>query len=638
MLQSIREKAQGWIAWVIVILISVPFALWGIQEYLGVGSAAVKVSVNDREITEREFDSSYRQFREQLRQQLGKQYRPELVDDKLLRKEVLESIINRELIHQQSVELGMRTSDEMLRELIKNSPSFQVGGSFSQAAYENGARRQGLTTEGYEQQMRRLLASDQLIRAVSGSEIVTQSELEQSLRLVGQRRKLDYLIIPAADFVSKVELKQEDVESYFNSKQQAFMSPERVKLEYLELDIKNIAKTVKVDDEELQGYYELNKKNYVVPEGRRASHILILAEDQSDESALAKARETAESVLARVNAGEDFALVAKEMSQDPGSAKSGGDLDFFEKGIMDPAFEKVAFELEKGAISGLVQSQFGFHIIKLTDIRPEAGKSFEQARADLATAYRKEQAGRVFYEYAERLGDLAYEDPDSLEPAADALGLKIQTSDWMGREGGAGVLAIGRVITTAFSEDVLVQRHNSELLELGAEQVLVLRVVEHEESRPQSLDMVRGEIESVLRARGAAKMAEQKAQELITTMAAGTAVEQSASEYGAKLHKAGVVGRAAKEIPPEILDSLFTMSRPDGDQPVYGKTRLSNGDHAVIALYQVTDGSIDALAEADRNKLKQSLERMLGQSSFDHMISNMRDGSEILMPEDEKNN
>jgi peptidyl-prolyl cis-trans isomerase D len=633
MLQSIRERAQGWLAWVIVILISIPFALWGIQEYLGVGAETVKASVNDREISEREFDSSYRQFREQLRQRMGKEYRPELVDDKLLRKEVLDSIINSELIHQQAIQLGMLTSDEVLRALIKNSPTFQVNGKFSQAAYENGARRQGLTTEGYEQQMRRLLLSDQLIRAVSGSEIVTKTELEESLRLAGQRRKLDYLVVPVSNFLPAVELKPEEAESYYNSNKQAFMSPERVKLEYLELDIKNIAKTVKVKEDDLLGFYEQQKSNYVLPEGRRASHILILAEDQADKAALAEARAAAEAALARVKSGEEFAKVAKELSQDPGSADNGGDLGFFEKGIMDPAFEKVAFELEKGAISDLVQTQFGFHIIQLADIRPEAGKSFEQARPDVLEAYRKDEAGRLFYEYAERLGDLAYEDPGSLEPASDALGLKIQTSDWMGRDGGEGVLAANRVVTTAFSEDVLTQRHNSELLELGAEHVMVLRVAEYEESRPQALDSVRGEVESLLKRRAASKLAQEKGRQLISAMSDGAALEQLAEEYGAKLQQPGIIGRTAKDVPGEVLDTLFTMPAPEGEKPVYGETALSNGDYAVLALYQVTDGAIENLGESDRNSLKRSMERMLGQTNFKHMIGNVRDGSEIVIPE-----
>ena len=636
MLQSIRERAQGWIAWVIVILISVPFALWGIQEYLGVGSAAVKVSVNDREITEREFDNSYRRFREELRQRMGKSYRPDLVDDKLLRKEVLDSIIKSELIHQKAIELGMRTSDDVLRELIKNSPSFQVGGIFNQATYENAARRQGLTSDGYELQMRRLLASDQLIRATSGSEIVTQAELEESLRLVDQRRQMDYLIIPVANYLASAEVKPEEIESYYNGNKQAFMPPERVKLEYLELDIKNIAETVKVDEAELLGFYERHKSDYLVPEGRRASHILIATEDPSDQAVLDKARETAEAALKRIRDGEDFAQVAKELSQDPGSAQSGGDLGFFEKGVMDPAFEKVAFELEKGAVSDLVQSSFGFHIIKLTDIRAPKGKSFEQARTDLERAYRKEEAGRLFYEYAERLGDLAYEDPDSLEPAADALGLKIQKSDWVGREGGEGVLASLRVAATAFSDDVLAQRHNSELIELGAEQVLVLRVVEHEESSAQPLEKVRSEIELLLKKREAAKLAEQKGNELIASLAGGASMDQFATDKGVKLHQAGEVGRAAKEIPREILDTLFTMQHPQGDKPVYGETALANGDHAVIALRKITDGQIDSLKQEDRKRFKESMRRMLGQSNFDHMIANMRDNSKIVIPEEQK--
>jgi peptidyl-prolyl cis-trans isomerase D len=636
MLQEIRERAQGWIAWVIVILISVPFALWGIQSYLGGGSATIKVSVNDREISDREFDNSYRQSRDELRQRMGKNYRPDLVDEKLMRKQVLESIIRDELIHQQTKELGMRTSDDMLRELIKGIPAFQVGGQFHQATYDNAARRQGLTTEGFELKMRRLLASEQLTRAVSGSEIVTQAELDEILRLVDQRRQMDYLTIPVAKFLDSAEIKPKDVESYYNGNQQAFMSPERVKLEYLELDIKNIAETVKVDEEELLGFYQQHKSEYQSPEGRKASHILITVEDPSDQAALVKASVTAEAALKRVREGEDFAKVAKELSQDPGSAKSGGDLGFFTKGMMDPAFEKVAFELEKGAISDLVQSSFGYHIIKLTDIRPSKGKSFEQARTELMESYRKEEAGRLFYEYAERLGDLAYEDPSSLEPAADALGLKIVKSDWVGRDGGKDVLADMKVVAAAFSHDVLAQGNNSELIELGAEHVLVLRVVEHEESSVQPLEKVHSEIESVLKSREAAKLAEQAGKKMLVTLAGGTTMDKLAADKGVKLQQAGDVGRGAKEIPIEIMEILFTMQYPQGDMPVYQGTALNNGDYAVVALHKVTDGSIDTLKPEERKRVKESIRRMLGQSNFDHVIANMRGNSKIVIPEEQK--
>lgn len=636
MLQTIRERAQGWIAWVIVILISVPFALWGIQSYLGGGSASIKASVNDRDISVREFDDSYRKFREELRQRMGKNYRPDMVDDKLVRKQALQSIIKDELIYQLTSKLGMRTSDDMLRDLIKTLPAFQVGGEFNQATYENAARRQGLTTEGYELQMRRLLATDQLVRAISGSEIVTQTELEEAIRLADQQRQMDYLIIHLDKFLASVEVKQEEVESYYNSNKQTFMSPERVKLEYIELDIKNLADSVKVDNAELLEYYEQHKSDYLSPERRKASHILITVEDPSNQQELAKARTVAAGALSRARGGEDFAKVAKELSQDPGSANNGGDLGFFSKGMMDPAFEQAAFKLNKGEISDLVQSSFGFHIIKLTDIDIPKGRSFEQARAEIAKAYRKEEAERKFYEYAERLGNITYEDPSSLEPAADALGIKIEQSDWVTRDGGLGVLADTRVMAAAFSDDVLTQRQNSELLELSSERVLVLRVVDHEESSVQPLDKVSNEIESILKNRAAAKLAEQMGKDMLGALAGGSALDKLASKKRLKLHLAGRVGRAAKQIPGAILDTLFTMPHPQGDKLVYAGATLNNGDYAVIALSKVIDGSSEALTLEDLKRVKESMRRTLGQSSFDHIIANMRENSTIVIPKEQE--
>ncbi len=632
MLQSIREKAQGWIAWVIVIMISIPFALWGIQSYLGGGSASIKASVNDREITEREFESDYRSFREQLRQSMGEAYRPDLLDDKLLREEALKSMIRSELIYQQAMDLGLRSSDEILRELIMSNPAFQVGGKFNQDTYENATRRIGLTTDGYELQMRQYLVSDQLKRAITSSEIITQLELDDTLRLKDQRRKMSYLLVPSGEFIAEAKVNLEETEAYYNANKQSFMSPERVKLEYLELDINNLAKTVKVEEDQLRGYYEQNKSEYLVPEQRRASHILITVDDSADDASKAEARATAEAALKRVKSGEKFASVAKALSQDPGSANEGGDLGFFGKGIMAPAFEEAVFGLEKGAISGLVTTQFGYHIIKLTDIRPEQGKSFEQVKGELAEAYRKEEAGREFYEYAEKLAALTYEDPDSLEPAADALGLKVQRSDWISRDGGEGVLGNGRVISAAFSEDVLAERHNSELLELGAEHVLVLRVAEHQESKIRPLEQVQADIEQILKRRAASELAKQKGKEIVAALKNGLSMQSAATEYKARLNQAIEVGRGSSKVPQEILQTLFRMPRPQGEGQVYDEAVLASGDYAVIALQQVMDGAGEGLTDEDKSKLKASMQRTLGESSFDHLVENMRDRSEVVIP------
>ncbi len=636
MLQSIREKAQGWIAWVIVILISIPFALWGIQEYLGAGSATIKASVNDREITEREFEGDYRRFREQLRQQMGAAYRPDLLDDKLLRKEVLASIIKSELIYQQAIGLDLRASDEVLRDLIKSNPAFQVGGRFNQKAYENAARRVGLTTDGYELQMRRLLVSEQLKRAITSSEIVTQTELEEILRLKDQVRKMSYLKIPADNYLTATQVTPEEIDSYYQANKQSFMSPERVKLEYLELDIKNVAKTIKVEEDELRSYYEQHKSEYQSSEQRRASHILITVDEAADEATKAKARKQAEAALKRVKSGEDFAKVAQVLSQDPGSAKQGGDLGFFAKGEMMEAFEKAAFALQKNAISNLVTTPFGYHIIKLTDIKVAKKKGFEELKAELTDAYQKEKAAGMFYEYAEKLADLSYEDPDSLEPAADALGLKVLRSGWVTRDGGAGVLGNGRVISAAFSEDVLTEGHNSELLELGTEHVLVLRVVEHEESKVKPLQQVTADIEQLLKKRAASKLAEQNGKEIMAKLRQGLALNEAATKLKAELKSSVEVGRDSAELPGEILQTLFKMPKPEGKGVVYAEASMANGDYAVIALEQVTDGTGNGLTDEDMSKLRAAVARELAESNFDHMVENMRNRSEIVIPEKKK--
>ncbi len=631
MLQSIREGAQGWIAWFIVILISVPFALWGVQEYIGVGSEPAVASVNDSEITERDFEQNYRQFRQQLRQRMGDSYRPELLDDALLRKEVLESMIQRELVMQATDRMGLRAGDKMVREVIMGIPSFQVNGRFSQDAYERSIRAQGIGSSGFEQQMRQLLVSDQLIRAVNGSELVTGTELEEVVRLRRQSRELEYLVIPVDAYLDSVPLQEGEARDYYEGHLSEFMAPERVLVEYLELDIDRIAETLeKPDEETLLGYYEQHKDDYINPEQRRASHILITVEEGADEALVAGARERAEAALKRVRGEDSFADVAREISQDPGSADMGGDLGFFEMGIMDKAFEKSVFSLVPGKISEPVRTPFGFHLILLQEIRPPAGNSFEEVREEILSTYRKNEAERFFYEYAERLNDLAYEDPDSLEPAADALGLQTQLSDWMGREGGEGILSNSKVVGAAFSEDVLVERHNSEVLELSAEHIIVLRVSEHEESSMRPFDTVSDGIILTLKMRKASEEARRQGEAIQVRLNGGESLEQIATGEGRERKQVGLVSRDNREIPLEIVTSLFRLPRPAEGATVFGKAHLKNGDFAVIALHRVVDSKLADMTEEEQKQLHASLQRSNGQSYYRHLVQNLRESAEVI--------
>jgi peptidyl-prolyl cis-trans isomerase D len=633
MLQSIRERAQGVIAWFIVILISVPFALWGIQEYLGVGSEPVVATVNGQEITEREFDQGYRDFRQSLRQRLGDKYRPEMLDEVRLKEEVLEAMIRNRIILQTSERLGLTVGDDFVREMILQIPSFQVDGRFNQDAYERGVRVQGLTPAGFEAQLRLGLVSEQLSKAISGSEFTTRDELQDLVRLRQQRREFEYLTIPTDAFTGSVSVDESEIQSHYETNQKDYMMDERVKLRYLDLEVDAIAKTLSVDGDTLLGYYEQNREQYMSPAQRAASHILITVDEGADEVTESAAREAAQAALDRVRGGEEFAVVAKEVSQDPGSADMGGDLGFFESGVMDKAFEDAVFSMQEGEISDPVRSQFGYHVIKLTGIRPPQGKSFDEARADVEKAYLRSEAERLFYEYAERLSDLAYEDPDSLEPAAEALGMKVAESDWMTRSGGEGVLASPKVIGAAFSEDVLLEGHNSEAIELSPQHIVVLRVAQHEEAAVRPLDMVRELISDQLKRRQAAVKVEEAGQSLITRMQEGASLQALAEESGYVLGEQREINRDERELPPELVQQVYTMARPADGGSSYGQVRLANGDSVLLVLHKVVDGTLeDANEIGGEAAIISAMERSRGKSYFEHMQSNLRQAAEVEIP------
>jgi peptidyl-prolyl cis-trans isomerase D len=630
MLQSIREKAQGWIAWLIVIFISIPFALWGIQEYLGVGSEQVKALVNGQEIKEREFEKYYRQYRQNLRQSLGSAYRPELIDDALLRKEILDSLIRSELIQQASDRMGLRAGDDLIRGVIANIPAFQINGRFSQEAYQRAVSSQSLSEAGFEHQIRASLVSEQLNGAIANSEMVIGRELADTVRLQHQKRDLGYLIIPVADFIDEVVLEEGEGKRYFDANPNEFMAPERVRVEYLELDVARIAETVKVDEELLLGYYEQHKDEYMRPEQRKGGHILIALEEGADEAAVAAARVEAEAALARIRAGEDFGAVAKEVSADTLSAEQGGDLGLLIKDTIDDAFDKVAFKLAQGEVSEPIRTPFGFHLIRVTEILPPSGKSFAEAKDDVAGSYRKNEAERLFYEYAERLGDLAYEHADTLEPASDALGLKPVESDWITRDGGKGVFASGKVVSSAFSADVLVAGNNSEAIELGAEHVVVLRVIDHEEAHVRPFDDVKAAIDSKLKNRKAAEKAKAKGEALLARLREGTDPAQLFAEEGRELKRVDGIKRTPDgDLQPAIQNSLFRLARPVDGKASFGEAVLQGGDYAVVALYGVTDGSLDSLKDDDKKRLQAQLVRSKGRAYFDHLVGNLRDSADI---------
>ncbi|MCB1760899.1 MAG: SurA N-terminal domain-containing protein [Gammaproteobacteria bacterium] len=625
MLQEIRERAQGWIAWFIVILISVPFALWGISSYLDGGSAPVVASVNGQDITEREFDNSYRQFRQRLRDQLGQSYRPELIDDERMRDEFLQRLIRERLVLQASDQMGLSAGDTLVRAYINQLPVFQVDGRFNNDAYERTLRNQGMSPVGFEAQVRQSLMSDQLLNGVSGTEFATRAEVDDLARLQLQRRGLKYVVLEAEAFHDQVEISDAQVRSHYDENRDSYMAPERVKLEYIDLDIENISQTLSADEASLLGFYESNKADYATEERRRASHILISSDEQN-------ALEKAQQALARVRDGEDFAVVAKELSQDPGSADLGGDLGFFSKGIMEPAFEDAVFAMSIGDVSEPVKTEFGYHVIKLVGIEAAQRKGYEEVKDQIRSAYLKREAERLFYEYAERLSDLAYEDPTSLAPAADALGIETKISDWLAQTGGKGLFASSKVIGAAFSEDVLNGRNNSEPIEIGAEHIIVLRVAEHEVAAVRPLEEIHETIRTELTTKAAALLAEERGREILAALSDSSDFDAVAADAGLKLIAIDEVERNTTGVPLEIRNTLFKLPRPLEGRNSYGEAKLAGGDFALIAVTGVRDGSAENLSElGDAATVRSTLERSRGQSYYSHLIDNLRERAKVTI-------
>ena len=624
MLQNIRDKAQGWIAYGIVILISVPFALWGIQEYMGVGSEPVAASVNGNEITERALDSQFQRFRQQLREQLGAAYRPELFDDNRMRREVLDRMVRDELIQQVSHDMGLRVSDTSVQAALLGMEIFHKEGRFDQQTFERAVRLQGLTPAGFMERVRQVLLSQQLTQAVDAGTFVTEYEKAAATRLMNQQREISYFVVPTTDYMVDGGVSDGQINDYYQANQNAFVIPERVKLEYLLLDAESAGSTVQVDDEALRGFYDSSQEKFGLPEQRRASHILILAQQGADESDVAEARQKIDELAERIAQGEDFAELAMTHSQDPGSAAKGGDLGFFGRGVMDPAFETAAFSLQKDEVSEPVRSNFGFHLIKVAEIKAGDVKPFDEAKAEVEREYRKSEGERLYFEMAERLADLSYEDPASLEPASDALGLSLQQSDWVSRDKADGVLATPKVLAAAFSEDVLQGGNNSELIEIDGESALVLRVVEHEEASTEPLSNVRDRIVEILRQQNAESQAKAEAEKRKGEMVSGSALSQVAGAY--EVTGPVTIGRNDRSVPFELNGAVFSSEKPQAGEISPGIVRLANGDHAVYALQAVIEGKSDEQA-ADMQV--QNLRRELQRGHYNELVADLESQADI---------
>jgi peptidyl-prolyl cis-trans isomerase D len=426
------------------------------------------------------------------------------------------------------------------------------------------------------------------------------------------------------------------VQEYFDQHGDELMTPERVRLEYVHLAASALSKDIATDEAELEAYYEQKKESLQTLEQRRASHILIKVAADAEDDAVDEARKEAEALLVRIRDGEDFSELARQYSDDPGSAENGGDLGYFGKGAMVPEFEKTVFALEKGDVSEPVRTQFGFHLIMLVEVQGSEIPSLDQVREELIAELQKHQIDDLFYEKLEQLTDLSYESPDSLVSVEEVMGLEVQTSDWLTAAGGPGIGAYPQLRAVAFSDDVLEAGNNSEPVEVEDGDVFVVRVAEREPAQRPPLENVKDQIIATLKKQHATEQARAAGEALLQKISQGASMEDLRGDDVVTLNQAKGVERSTPGYNPEIMRAAFRLPRPAPGETIEHGMQLANGDYAVIRLTKISDGDPGAMQEKSRQQIVQSYESLRQAVNFSTLVENLRSRADIVIPSEQE--
>lgn len=608
MLQNIRDNSQGWIAKTIIGIIVALMAFTGIEAiFQASGNNKQDVAkVNGEEITQTELSQAVDMQRRQLMQQLGKDFDASLLDEKLLRDAALKGLIDRKLLLQGAADSKFGFSEAALDQVILQTPEFQVDGKFNAERFDQVVRQLGYSRMQFRQMLTQEMLIGQVRAGIAGSGFVTDAEVLAFARLEKQTR--DFATVNIKADPAAVKLTDDEVKAYYDQHAKEFMTPDQVVIDYLELKKSSFFDQVTVKDDELQAAYEKETAN--LAEQRRAAHILIEVNDKVTE---AQAKAKIEEIQARLAKGEKFEALAKEFSQDPGSANNGGDLGFAGPGVYDPDFETALYGLKQDQVSTPVRTTFGWHLIKLLGVEAPEVPSFASLKDKLTRELKAQQVEQRFVEATKQLEDAAFEASDLAQPASD-LKLTVHTSAPFGREGGEGVAANRAVVTAAFSPEVLDEGANSSAIELDPETIIVLRAKEHLKPAQLPLENVAAAIRTQMTKERASAAAKARADELIASLRDGkTALDQPVDGQAWKVTEAATRGQ--ESIDPAVLQALFRMPKPAAkDKPTFTTVTLRDGSLMIVRLNGVNEAA--APTDEEKAQYRRFLASRIGQQDF----------------------
>ena len=657
MLQKLRDRTSGWVATIIILLLMVPFLFVIDQSYLGgVGAnnvAQVKAPPTwwesapkwwpasmlweHREVGVDEFRQRFEQERMRVRQEQGEAFDPRAFETVENKRKVLDQLVDEKALQLAAERAGVVVGDAAVREYIASIPAFQVDGKFDANRYQLALASQvpAQTPTQFELLVRDSLQQSLIPVGLGTSAFVTDAEFERILRLSGEKRDVELALLPEVP-EDTAAVGEAEIQAWYDAHPADFVRPESVTIEYVEVDGNSLPPAAPADEATLRKRYEDEKARFVEPEQRLASHILIRVEPDADAAALKAAEEKAQRLTAEAKAaGADFAALAKASSEDPGSRDSGGDLGWVERGAMVAPFEDALFSMQPGEVRGPVKTDFGFHVLQLRELKQGAQVSFEQAREELAREQAQADRERAFSDLSGRLTDLVYQNPSSLAPAAEQVGLQVQKLGPFTREDTVGIGASPEVKKAAFSEALIEDGTASDPIQLGPDHSVVIRVVEHTPEQPRPLAEVKDQVTAAIRVDRRQAAAAAAADALVKRVQAGEAMADVAASVGTQVMPLPGLPRGVPAPSPAANREIFAVAPPAEGKVAAGHFEMPDGRYALFAVTGVHPGDAAELQPEQREMLRKQFAQIDGAAAAEAYVRQIRKSFEVEVQENQ---
>lgn len=611
---------------IVLLLAVLPFMFWGVQSYRSDGSESYVAIVDGDEIKRREFEQALRDHQSRIRAMFGGNLDSAMLDSYEIKDSVLERLIQQRLLFREAVSNGFTVLDSHLINEIKQIPDFQIDNKFSKKQYETLLRNNGLNPLDFEAGKRQELLLEQLLDGYSENSFVSSNAVDKILYLSEVQREINQKQIRPEDFLAEVEPTEDQIVTYYNDHQEDFYLPERVRVEYIVLSFDALAENENVSEEAVLNYYQTHQQEFGQAEERRASHILISVSAAATEEDKKQVLENAKDILEQVQQNpERFAALAEEFSDDPGSASQGGDLGFFGRGVMVKAFEEAIFDMQPEEIRGLVETDFGYHIIQLTEIKEAAAADLEEVRKQIEQKLKMEMVGGIFGEAVEDFSNTVYEQNDSLQPAAEKFELTVQQSEWITRNSAEpAILQNPDLLAAIFSDDTILKKHNTNSIEVAPNTFVSARALEHRPETSQSLSIVKDEIVERLKKQLAVEKALKRGEEIFADLVSGGAdtIEWSESKRVSYMQSQDLDQDTIREIFKADVSVL----------PAYIGIENPRGEYSLIRISKVIEP--DVMTADSRINFNRQLQQMMAQEETTAYLNGLRQRYDVIVKRD----